>query len=61
MGNFAYIGTVCFNEVEAEKKNLPKPTSWKDLLDPIYKGQIVMSNPNSSGTGYLNVRPGYRR
>ena len=55
MGNFAYIGTVCFNEIEAEKKNLPKPTSWKDLLDPVYKGHVVMSNPNSSGTGYLNI------
>ena len=55
VGNFAYIGTVCFNEIEAEKKSLPKPASWKDLLDPVYKGQVVMSNPNSSGTGYLNI------
>ena len=25
------------------------------MLNPAYKGQIVMSNPNSSGTGYLNI------
>jgi iron(III) transport system substrate-binding protein len=55
VGNCAFIATVCFNEVEAEKKNLPKPVAWKDLLNPAYKGQIVMSNPNSSGTGYLNI------
>ena len=54
VGNFAYIATVCFNEIEAKKRNLPKPKAWKDLLNPAYKGQIVMSNPNSSGTGYLN-------
>jgi iron(III) transport system substrate-binding protein len=47
--------TVCFNTVEAQKRNLPKPETWKDLLKPIYKGQIVMPNPASSGTGYFDV------
>jgi iron(III) transport system substrate-binding protein len=47
--------TICFNTVEAEKKKLPKPESWKDLTKPIYKGQIVMPNPASSGTGYFDV------
>jgi iron(III) transport system substrate-binding protein len=47
--------TVCFNTVEAGKKNLPKPESWKDLTKPIYKGQVVMPNPASSGTGYFDV------
>lgn len=46
---------ICFNTVEAEKRGLPKPTSWNDLLDPIYKGQIVMPDPTSSGTGYYDV------
>ena len=45
--------TVCFNTVEAQKKNIPKPESWKDLTKPVYKGQIVMPNPASSGTGCL--------
>lgn len=31
------------------------PTSYKDLLDPKYKGLIAMSNPSSSGTGLLTV------
>ncbi len=47
--------TVCFNTVEAKKKNIPKPETWKDLTKPIYKGQIVMPNPASSGTGYFDV------
>jgi iron(III) transport system substrate-binding protein len=47
--------TVCFNTVEAQKKNLPKPETWQDLTKPIYKGQIVMPNPASSGTGYFDV------
>ncbi len=47
--------TVCFNTVEAKKRNIPKPESWQDLTKPIYKGQIVMPNPASSGTGYFDV------
>ena len=47
--------TICFNTVEAQKKGLPKPETWKDLTKPIYKGQIVMPNPASSGTGYFDV------
>jgi iron(III) transport system substrate-binding protein len=47
--------TVCFNTVEAQKRNIPKPDSWKDLIKPVYKGQIVMPNPASSGTGFFDV------
>ena len=46
--------TVCFNTVEAQKKNIPKPESWQDLTKAAYKGQIVMPNTASSGTGYLD-------
>ncbi len=54
-GMDAYVAAICFNTVEAEKHGLPKPTSWKDLTNPIYKGHIVMPNPSSSGTGFLDV------
>ena len=47
--------TVCFNTVEAQKKGIPKPETWKDLTKPIYKGTIVMPNPASSGTGFFDV------
>ena len=47
--------TVCFNTVEAQKRNIPKPETWQDLTKPAYKGQVVMPNPASSGTGYFDV------
>ncbi len=46
---------ICFNVREAAKRNLPQPKTWKDLLNPVYKGQIVMPHPASSGTGFLAV------
>ncbi len=55
VGMDVYGAAICFNTVEAAKLGLPKPESWKDLTKPIYKGRIVMPNPASSGTGYLDV------
>lgn len=55
VGMDVYGAAICFNTVEAAKLGLPKPTSWKDLTNPIYKGKIVMPNPASSGTGFLDV------
>jgi len=54
-GMDAWVASICMNTVEAEKNNLPAPTSWKDLTNPVYKGHIIMPNPNSSGTGFLDV------
>ncbi|MCZ8096511.1 MAG: ABC transporter substrate-binding protein [Burkholderiales bacterium] len=50
-----YMAAFCVNTDVLTKKNLPVPASWKDLLDPRYKGEILMPNPASSGTGYLQV------
>jgi iron(III) transport system substrate-binding protein len=47
--------TVCFNTVEAKKRNIPKPETWRDLTKPVYRGQVVMPNPASSGTGFFDV------
>src|SRR5262247_1548431 len=55
VGMDAWVAALCFNTVEAQKKNLPKPASWKDLTKPVYKGAVVMPNPASSGTGFLDV------
>jgi len=55
VGMDVFAATICFNVVEAKKQNLPKPDSWKDLTNPVYKGKITMPNPASSGTGYLDV------
>ena len=55
VGMDAWVAAVCFNTVEAAKIGLTQPKSWKDLLDPMYKGHVIMPNPNSSGTGFLDV------
>lgn len=54
-GMDAFLGVVCYNMVEGKKAGLDAPKSWKDLLDPKYRNQLVMPHPASSGTGYLTV------
>jgi iron(III) transport system substrate-binding protein len=55
VGMDVWGATICFNTVEAAKRGIPKPETWKDLTKPIYKGQIVMPHPASSGTGFFDV------
>ena len=50
-----FMSAFCVNTEVARKANFPIPASWADLTKPVYKGQIVMPNPASSGTGYLSV------
>jgi iron(III) transport system substrate-binding protein len=55
VGMDVWGATICFNTVEAAKRNIPKPETWRDLTKPVYKGQIVMPHPASSGTGFFDV------
>lgn len=55
VGIDAWMSAFCANTVELEKEGLSVPQSWDDLTKPEYKNMIVMSNPASSGTGYLSV------
>lgn len=55
VGIDAWETAIIVNTTEAEKLGLPEIKSYQDLLDPKLKGHIVMSNPNSSGTGFLTV------
>lgn len=34
----------------------PLPATWDDLLNPAFRGEIVMTNPAASSTGYLFVQ-----
>jgi iron(III) transport system substrate-binding protein len=47
----AFVG----NEKVLGKNNIPMAKGWKDLLNPAYKGKLIMPNPASSGTGFLQV------
>lgn len=46
-------GAFIVNTTVLEKYKLPIPTSYEDLLNPIYKDLIAMPDPKSSGTGYF--------
>lgn len=52
-GMNAWGGSICVNTDLLQKRGLPIPRSWEDLLDPIYEGQIVMPSPFSSSTGFM--------
>jgi iron(III) transport system substrate-binding protein len=54
-GMDAWMAVVCVNTVEQGKAAAPMPASWQDLTNPKFKGQIVMPNPASSGTGFLAI------
>ena len=43
------------NNTLMNELNLTAPQTWDDLLDPAYKGEIIMSNPAVSGTNYAVV------
>jgi iron(III) transport system substrate-binding protein len=55
VGMDVWGATVCFNTVEGAKRNIPKPETWQDLTKPVYKGQVTMPHPASSGTGFFDV------
>src|SRR5512137_987094 len=44
-----------YNTELIAKKKMPVPKSWADLLNPVYKGEIQVANPASSGTAYTMV------
>ena len=48
------LGMMYNKDVLAEK-NLAAPTCWRDLAKPEYKGEITVSNPQSSGTAYTQL------
>lgn len=45
--------SIAINPDVLKKYNLPAPTSYEDLLDPMYKNLVAMPDPKSSGTGYM--------
>ena len=54
-GVYGGILALGYNTEIGAKKKLPVPKCWRDLLDPAFKGEVMLGNPNSSGTAYLMV------
>jgi iron(III) transport system substrate-binding protein len=50
-----YLSGFAVNTEKLKQYNLPMPSSWADLTNPIYKGHVIMPNPASSGTGFLMI------
>ena len=54
-----YLGALCmiYNNERYEKEIAPKginpPSKWDDLLIPAYKGEVIASNPATTGGAYL--------
>lgn len=55
IGVTVYMNVISINTIEAKKNNMELPKSYADLLNLSYKGEIVMPNPASSGTGFFTV------
>lgn len=45
----------CVNEAELQKRKLPEPTSWQDLINPIYHGNLLILSPGQTSVGYLLI------
>jgi ABC-type Fe3+ transport system substrate-binding protein len=50
-----WIVTNLYNEKVLKKLRLPPPKTWQDLLNPIYRGNIVHTLPYASGTMHETV------
>jgi iron(III) transport system substrate-binding protein len=44
-----------YNTELLAKKKMPIPKTWGDLLNPVYKGDVQVANPASSGTAYTMI------
>ncbi|MDG4718108.1 MULTISPECIES: ABC transporter substrate-binding protein [Thalassospira] len=55
VGIYAGALGIGYNNDLLKEKGLPAPKCWKDLADPVYKGEIQIANPNSSGTSYTTL------
>ncbi len=52
-GVYGGILALGYNTELQAKRKLPVPSCWKDLLAPAYRNEVMLGNPNSSGTAYL--------
>ena len=52
VGVYAGVLGFGYNTEVLKRRNLPEPKCWADLLNPKYKDEVQVADPNSSGTSY---------
>lgn len=50
-----WIVTNLYNEKVLKRLRLPPPKTWKELVDPIYRGNVISTLPYASGTMHETV------
>ncbi|MBW1972649.1 MAG: hypothetical protein DRP55_00830 [Spirochaetes bacterium] len=55
MGTTMYPLVFCYNTKLIKKMGVSPPKTYEDLLDPKWKGKLVMPHPAASGTAYAFV------
>jgi iron(III) transport system substrate-binding protein len=54
----AHVMIIMANKSLVKAADMPK--TWKDLLDPKWKGKVVMANPEKSGSAYAQAYGFYK-
>lgn len=49
-------GAIILNTELLEQEGLPRPTSLKDLADPVYQGHLAVTDVQSSSTAWLLIQ-----
>ena len=52
-GVYGGILALGYNSEIGDKKKLPAPKCWRDLTNAVYKNEVMLGNPSTSGTAYL--------
>jgi len=52
-GVYGGILALGYNSEIGDKKKLPAPKCWRDLVNAVYKNEVMLGNPSTSGTAYL--------
>ena len=55
VGLYSEVLGVAYNAELLQKKKLPIPKCWKDLAQPVYRGEVQIANAQSSGTSYVAI------
>ncbi len=53
VGFYRVLSAFCVNPDASVRRGVPPPRTWEDLIDPVYRRNLVMPNPNTSSVGLM--------